>query len=663
MKPLIICVDDDYTILRGLELTINETFSGVCRIELAQSGNEAIELVDQMLQTKQDIAMVITDYCMPGMNGDELIGTLCEKLPYSTMALMTGFNDAEIIARTVNAGRLDRYIAKPWKKEEIENIVYEVLRMNMLRRELEKKNAELSLASQMARIGVVRINYHANSIHLSDEWFSVFGYDRENVTLDFAFYESLFHPEDRTILANIRKDNIAGKTGESYCSQMRMKDGSGNWRWIECCLSAVDYDDNGSPIEYLGIAQDITEQKNREDMLVKAQEKSEILDNLAEQVTYMTNDLKVIWTNRVPEGCTCPQKSGYICYQQWYDRNSVCEGCAVPDAIATGQKCSSEVSHNGRIDSMIAIPVKNDSGTVLGVIVSQTDITQRRQMEMRLAHAQQMESIGSLAAGIAHEINTPIQYIGDNITFLSRAFTRIKATCDSLITLVESYGLADSEVNNSLEIARSNFAMVPEAIDDAIAGVSHVSQIVSAMKDFSHPSVEVYGRVDLNQIVENATTISRNEWKYLAQLKTNFQHDSLYIQAVPNSISQVLLNLIINAAHAVEQKYGTGNTDQGYIEIKTFLEDNFAIVEIMDNGCGIDDSIKARVFDPFFTSKEVGKGTGQGLAIAYDIVVEKHGGSIDFDSTTGIGTTFTVRLPLHNVSTNNTQQDYAQVGR
>lgn len=312
---------------------------------------------------------------------------------------------------------------------------------------------------------------------------------------------------------------------------------------------------------------------------------------------------------------------------------------------------------------MIAIPVKNDSGTVLGVIVSQTDITQRRQMEMRLAHAQQMESIGSLAAGIAHEINTPIQYIGDNITFLSRAFTRIKATCDSLITLVESYGLADSEVNNSLEIARSNFAMVPEAIDDAIAGVSHVSQIVSAMKDFSHPSVEVYGRVDLNQIVENAVTISRNEWKYLAQLKTNFQHDSLYIQAVPNSISQVLINLIINAAHAVEQKYGTGNTDQGYIEIKTHLEDNFAIVEIMDNGCGIEDSIKARVFDPFFTSKEVGKGTGQGLAIAYDIVVEKHGGSIDFESTAGIGTTFTARLPLHNVSTNNTQQDYAQVGR
>ncbi len=657
MKPVIICVDDDMAILNGLSVIVEDAFGDACRVEMAQSAQEAIELVDDMLAIKQDIAMVITDYSMPEMNGDQLVSILCTKLPLTTMALMTGYNDADIIARTVNAGRLDRFIAKPWNKDEVIGIISDVLRVYILRKELEKKNAELTLASRMAKIGVVRANYRANLLQLSDEWFSVFGYDRDTFCQDFASYESLFHPDDKAALAKMRKDNLSGNYNDSYCFEMRMKNASDTWCWVQCCMSAVDFDEKGQPVEYLGIAQDVTDQKNREDMLVKAQEKSEILDNLAEQVTFLTRDMKVIWSNRAPEGCDASASSGFVCYRQWYGLNSICDGCVALDAIETGQKTTSEVVREGRIDSMIAIPVKNENNDVIGVIVSQTDITERKQIEMRLAHAQQMESIGSLAAGIAHEINTPIQYIGDNVTFLSKAFSRMKETCDSLVELVKNYGLVNAEVESSINNANSSYDMVPGAIEDAISGVTHVSRIISAMKDFSHPSVENYGRVDLNQIITNAVTISRNEWKYVAVVTTDFEQDQLVIEAVPNSISQVMLNLIINAAHAVEERFGQGNSEEGMIEVSTFENDDLAVVSVTDNGSGIDDSIKARVFDPFFTSKDVGKGTGQGLAIAYDIIVEKHGGSIEFESTPGQGTTFTVKLPLKAVNNVEVKED------
>ncbi|MBN2064696.1 MAG: response regulator [Sedimentisphaerales bacterium] len=646
MKPVILCVDDDISVLRSLEGLINETFGGMCHLEIAQSGQEALEIVESILAVKQDIALVITDYSMPDMNGDELVCKLCNRLPLATMALMTGFNDADIIARTVNAGRLDRFISKPWDNNELTTIIFDILKMYMLKKELNKKNTELTLASEMARIGMVRINYQAGLIQLSDEWFTVFGYNKENVKLDFNFYESLFCPEDRYTLARIRKDSLEGNSANSYCSEMKMKDAAGNWRYIKRCISAVEFDEHGHPIEYLGIDQDLTDQKYREKLLAQAQEKSEILDNLAEQVTFLTTDMKVIWTNRIPQGCTTTQKSGYICYEQWYGLDKPCTGCVVQKALTTGQKCTTEIARNGRVDSMIAIPIKNEQNTVIGIIVSQTDITEQKQIEMRLAHAQQMESIGSLAAGIAHEINTPIQYIGDNLTYLSKAFTRVNENCQQLISELKGLNYEDEILIKSLESSVTNLEMVPDAISDALAGVDHVSKIIVAMKDFSHPSIDNYGQVDLNQAINNAITISRNEWKYIAELTTDFQEDQLIIDAVPNSISQVLLNLIINSAHAIAEKYGTDGRDKGTISIHTYHSDNYAILEVKDDGCGIKDSIKSRIFDPFFTSKDVGKGTGQGLAIAYDIVSKKHNGSIDFESTEGQGTTFTVRLPL-----------------
>ena len=649
MKPIVLIVDDEAAIVRNCKAILDDSCSGVCRVEIAQSGQEAMEIVDELMAARQDIAMVITDYSMPGMSGDLLIHELCDKLPLSTMVMMSAFDDADIIAKTVNAGRLDRFIAKPVQKQELIDLAYEVLKDFTLRKELNNKSTELVMASQMAKIGIIRVNYISGMFYLSDQWFSAFDFDKSKVDTDLAFYESLFQTKDRKVLSAIRLENQEMKGKNSYSAEMQMKDGKGNWRWVQRCLSAVDFDSKGRPIEFIGVDQDITEQKNREQLLLQAQEKSEILDNLAEQVTFLTPDMKVIWANRTPNGCSNDYNNQETCFKQWYSLETPCRNCVVEEAVKTGMKKTAEIVRDGRVDSMIAIPVKGEHNDVIGVVVSQTDITERKKMELRLAHAQQMESIGSLAAGIAHEINTPIQYIGDNISYLDKAFNRIKITSDKIINVLNKKSLIDNDLKDDLARVENCFRMIPDAIDDVISGVAHVSRIVNAMKDFSHPSVESYGNIDLNQIIKNAITVCHNEWKYVAMVNTSFQEDQLFIEAVPNSISQVLISLIINASHAIEEKYGQDDPSNGSIDIKTTCDDKYAILEITDNGQGIDPDIKSRIFDPFFTTKEVGKGTGQGLAIAYDVVVKKHAGQITVESELGFGTTFVLRLPLHKV--------------
>ncbi len=645
MKPTIICVDDDMIVLQSLEENLYSAFRGMCNIEMAESGPEAIELVNELLEKKQDIALVITDYAMPAMKGDELIGILSQKLPMTSMALLSGINDMEVIAKTVNTGRLDRFIAKPWNNEELNSVVFDVLKMFLLKKELFKRNTELQLASQMAKVGVVRINYHSGEIQLSDQWFNIFNYDKDKTIVDIAFYENLFHPDDRKQLETFRKQSLDGSAYSCYNREVRLKAGDSTWRWVHSCGETVEFDKDGYPVEYLGIDQDITLQKEKDQMLQHARKRDEILDKLSEQIAFLTPELEVVWANRPPDNCTTEKVSGFTCYKEWYKLDEPCQNCVAKEALAKGEKCTSEIVRNGKVDAMIAIPVKNQDSKVIGVIVSQTDITERKEMERRLAHAHQMESIGSLAAGIAHEINTPIQYINDNVTFLSNAFNSIKDAIDHMAQDISSANISVSQNGQAIDKARKMIDMVPDAISDTLSGVNHVSKIISAMKDFSHPSVDNLGQVELNRIINNAIELSKNEWKHIAELHTEFQSEGVFAEAVSNSICQVILNMIVNAAHAIKERNSGSQDNMGLITIRTYNSGDNAIIEISDTGCGIPQDKIERIFDPFYTSKDVGQGTGQGLTIAYDIIVNKHKGNIELTSTVNQGTTFTISIP------------------
>jgi signal transduction histidine kinase len=306
-----------------------------------------------------------------------------------------------------------------------------------------------------------------------------------------------------------------------------------------------------------------------------------------------------------------------------------------------------------RLLGLTLTPVKVADTNLNELLIIGSDITERRILEGQLRQAQKLESIGQLAAGIAHEINTPTQYIGDNVRFLKDAFRDLKSlieNCESLLAAAEgNSGSTETIQKIKAAVSRTETGYlleeIPKAIEQTLEGVTRVSTLVGAMKEFSHPGAKEKTPLDLNHAIANTITVARNEWKYVADLETDFDASLPPIPCQPGEFNQVILNLIINAAHAIADVIGKESSEKGKIKVQTRNCKEWAEIRIQDTGSGIPEEVRARVFDPFFTTKEIGKGTGQGLAIARSVIVDKHGGTIHFETEDGNGTTFIVRLP------------------
>lgn len=282
----------------------------------------------------------------------------------------------------------------------------------------------------------------------------------------------------------------------------------------------------------------------------------------------------------------------------------------------------------------------------------------RLALELHLLHVQKLESVGQLAAGIAHEINTPTQFVGDNTRFLSDAFDDLMRLLDDVEQLVEAAQKTDIDPTllDAVERARTSADVdflrqeVPKAIEQSLEGIQRVSKIVYAMKAFSHPDIAEKTATDLNAAIETTVTVARNEWKYVADVELELDPTLPAVTCCPGEINQVLLNLIVNAAHAIAEKVGAKGADKGKITIATKTDDDAVEVRVTDNGTGIPEEHHRRMFTPFFTTKAVGKGTGQGLALAYNVIHNKHGGTIRFETAVGRGTTFIIRLPCQQTT-------------
>jgi two-component system, NtrC family, sensor kinase len=276
-----------------------------------------------------------------------------------------------------------------------------------------------------------------------------------------------------------------------------------------------------------------------------------------------------------------------------------------------------------------------------------------RQTQAKLLQAQKLEAIGQLAAGIAHEVNTPAQYVTDNVTFLQRAFAKLGRVIDAHAKVSDAVRRGDAGVDAlealdaTLETSKLEYLQqqVPRAIQQSLEGLGQVSSIVKAMKEFSHPSGGEKQPVDIHDVIESTSLVAKNEWKYVADLELRFDWTLPPVLVLRNELSQVLLNLIINAAHAIAGNLKEGATEKGKITISTRAVGDVVEVRIKDTGDGIPSAVQPHIFEPFFTTKEVGKGTGQGLSICYSVVVDRHQGSIEFETEEGTGTTFVVCLP------------------
>ncbi|MBW6439120.1 hypothetical protein KZ829_35880 [Actinoplanes hulinensis] len=300
-----------------------------------------------------------------------------------------------------------------------------------------------------------------------------------------------------------------------------------------------------------------------------------------------------------------------------------------------------------------AAPLRIGTATVGGLVVVFRDITeeqQRRQREIESRHAQKLESLDRLSAGIAHEINTPIQFVGDNTRFLAGS---CQAMIDLLLVYRECLSMPpasepmpwqerlrraqDAEEQADLEYLVEE---VPLAVSQSLEGIERVASLVRAMKTFSYKDGGSAAYADLNEALRCTLTVARNEVTYVADVVLDLG-DLPEVLCHAGDLNQVFLNLLVNAADAMRGREGRGT-----ITVTSRRDGPDAVITIADNGSGIPPEMHKVIFEPFFTTKELGKGTGQGLPLAHAVVVDKHGGAIELSSAPGEGTTFVLRLPV-----------------
>ncbi|MGE3536680.1 MAG: response regulator [Candidatus Tectimicrobiota bacterium] len=304
--------------------------------------------------------------------------------------------------------------------------------------------------------------------------------------------------------------------------------------------------------------------------------------------------------------------------------------------------------------SLTIAPIPDQQTDGLHFLLMGADVTMQKMLEAHLVRAQKLEAIGRLAAGVAHEINTPTQYIGDNVRFLQDAFHDLMPLLEQYSVLLQANqaGQIPTALLHAIETTAEAVdveylrAEIPQALQQSLEGIERVATIVRAMKDFSHPGTTEKIAIDLNQAIESTITVARNEWKYVADIVTDFDPHLPPVPCMPGELNQVMLNLIVNAAHAIADVLQSSGQEKGTIRLSTRCTEAWVEIRVADTGGGIPEAVQDKIFDPFFTTKDVGKGTGQGLAMAHDVIVHKHGGTLTFETVAGQGTTFSIRLPL-----------------
>jgi PAS domain S-box-containing protein len=430
--------------------------------------------------------------------------------------------------------------------------------------------------------------------------------------------------------------------------------------WLNMSILAIR--ENGAVVRCEGMSEDITRRKQMENDLREAELKYRgIFDKAVIGIFQSTPEGRFLSVNpamALTIGYDFPEEMiasiTDMAHQFYVDPKRREEFKASVEKLDAVQNFDCEILRKDGSKIWLSMSVRaiREYGKVVRYEGMCQDITERILLREQLLQAQKLESVGQLAAGIAHEINTPTQYIGDNVRFLKDAFQDMKGLLDHyerLLSAAKGNALSSQtlrEIGEEVERVDTGYLLeeIPKAIDQTLEGVTRVSTIVSAMKEFSHPDVKEKVPVNLNHAIASTITVARNEWKYVAEMETEFDPSLPPVLCLPGEFNQVILNLIVNAAHAIADVAKKGGPTMGKIKVQTINCVEWVEIRIQDSGTGIPETVRTRIFDPFFTTKEIGKGTGQGLAIARSVIINKHGGSIRFETEEGKGTTFIVRL-------------------
>ena len=411
--------------------------------------------------------------------------------------------------------------------------------------------------------------------------------------------------------------------------------------------------------------------QNRESSLENTQEEiHRLIASLPSILIGLSKDNKIVLWNSVAEKVFDRFEADVIgqplnqCGINW-DWNKIASGIAESQTarqpIRVDDIRFQKPNGEDRFLGMTINCLDGDKHSILGSTIIGADITDRIKLKTQLQQSQKMEALGQLAAGIAHEINTPTQFVGDNTRFFQDAFEDLIAVIrdyEKLIEKAKSNNLTQNilaQAEDRIKETELDYLTeeIPIALQQTLKGVDRITKIVQAMKIFAHPGMAGKEPVDINGEIAKTITITRNEWKYVAEMKTGFDTDLPFVPCFRAELNQVILNMIVNAAHAIAEVNGDNASQKGVIHIRTCRNDNWAEIRISDTGAGIPEDIRPKIFDLFFTTKGPGKGSGQGLAISHSVVVDKHLGTLDLETREGKGTTFIIRLPLESAAEQN----------
>lgn len=499
-------------------------------------------------------------------------------------------------------------------------------------------------------LGIIRLDEDGEIIMVNPAFIKMLDYNSEIEVIKQdtkAIYSSL-NNRNRFIQTLKRKERISG-----FEDSLLKKDGS----VIEIRESAWAVKDKYDKVLYFEvIVEDITEQNQVLKILHESEFKYRMLIDKLNEAVYLLVDGKFeIVNSKFLELFEITEEELYSPDFNLFDympsnekaninnrHNKAIEG----KEVATTYEMTVTTKTDIEKEVEVSVSYLNFNGKVAaqGVVRDLTDI---KKQETQIRHLQKMESIGTLAAGIAHEINTPSQFVNDNLSFLKDAYKDLLPILNTFKD-IDNIDSNSAELKQAIESADLDYLKeeIPIAIDQSLDGVQRIASIVGAMRDFAHNGPKDKVSVNIHKIIKNSITLSKNTWKYIAEIETDFDDNLQTIVCQPNDINQVIVNMIVNSSHAMESKFGSSDTIQGKINIKTINREDKIEIVVNDNGSGMPEKVIKRIFDPFYTTKEVGKGTGQGLAIAYDIIVTKHGGEIEVVSQEGEGTTFTIKLPV-----------------
>lgn len=512
-------------------------------------------------------------------------------------------------------------------------------------RAIERDDGFLDLLMQATADGVLDWDLERRRARYSERWKALLGYEPDELADDVSLWRRLSHPDDV-----LETEALLKQHHESFWPfqhTWRMQHRTGEWRWV-FGRAASQYDDDGVPVRTVVVFSDVTDRVRAEDRHKALA--SAIPDTLLRVtaagavIDYKPSAINALPPPAVGESVLDWEvTSAFRTHTEKALAGALRGELPAPVAVTFGSR--------GQERWLEARAVRSGEGEAVLIL---RDITEQRKLESQLNQAHKLEAIGQLASGIAHEINTPMQYLSDNIHFLEEACNAYWAAWTGARALLCDAALAECGNKNAerLSALESEHDLVflhdnvPSAFNLAREAVMRVSQIVRAMKAFSHPGTTRKTTCDLNSEVQTTITISANSWKYVADLETQLDPSLPLVSCVPGEVNQVILNLIVNAAQALGEHAAARGGGKGKIIVSTRATDEFVEVRVADNGPGIAEMHRHRIFEPFFTTKEVGKGTGQGLALARAVIVDKHHGTLDFETETGKGTTFIVRLPL-----------------